>query len=54
MLTIVTQVNAPVGQAQGIKEDLAAYLEKFGDVRVVSITEDGPRRPVEEQMQLSF
>ena len=31
MLTITIQVNAPSGQAIGIKEDIAAYLEKFGD-----------------------
>ena len=39
MLTITIQVNAPSGQAIGIKEDIAAYLEKFGDARVVSIVE---------------
>ena len=37
MLTITIQVNAPSGQAIGIKEDIAAYLEKFGDARVVSV-----------------
>ena len=37
MLTITIQVNAPSGQAIGIKEDIAAYLEKFGDASVVSI-----------------
>ena len=30
MLTITIQVNAPSGQAIGIKEDIATYLEKFG------------------------
>lgn len=52
MLTITIQVNAPSGQAIGIKEDIAAYLEKFGDASVVSIVEklpeqlrmDGPAR----------
>lgn len=36
MLTITIQVNAPSGQAIGIKEDIAAYLEKFGDASVYS------------------
>ncbi len=39
MLTIIIQVNAPPGQAIGIKEDLAMYLERFGDARVVSVKE---------------
>lgn len=39
MLTIVVQVDRPTGQAIGVKEDLAMYCEKFGDVKVVSITE---------------
>ena len=38
MLIITTiKVNAPAGQAIGIKEDLAMYLERFGDSRVVSV-----------------
>lgn len=44
MLTITIQVNAPSGQAIGIKEDIAAYLEKFGDARVVSIVEKLPEQ----------
>lgn len=40
MLIITVQVNAPAGQAVGIKEDLAMYLERFGDARVVSATEE--------------
>lgn len=39
MLTIAIKVNAPAGQAIGIKEDLAMYLERFGDAKVVSIRE---------------
>ena len=39
MLEIRIVVNKPVGQAIGIKEDLAMYLEKFGDARVVEIIE---------------
>lgn len=40
MLTITIQVNARPGQAIGIKEDLAMYLERFGDARVVSVVEE--------------
>lgn len=47
MLTIVVQVDRPTGQAIGIKEDLAMYCEKFGDARVVSVTETHP-----EQMKI--
>ena len=43
MLTIIAQVNAPPWMAQGIKEDLAMHLEKFGDARVVEIREDFPQ-----------
>ena len=31
MMIITVQVDAPTGQATGIKEDLALYLEKFGN-----------------------
>ena len=44
MLTITIQVNAPAGQAIGIKEDLALYLERYGDSRVVSVVENEPVR----------
>lgn len=47
MLTIVIRVNAPTGQAIGVKEHLAMYLERFGDARVVEIREEPP-----EQMKL--
>lgn len=42
MLTITVQVDAPLGQAIGVKEDLAMYLERYGDCRVVSVTETAP------------
>jgi hypothetical protein len=41
MITIVIEVDAPEGQAIGIKEDLAMYLEQFGDARVVEVKGDG-------------
>lgn len=47
MLRIVVEVDAPAGQAIGIKEDLAMYMERYGDCRVVSIAEDVP-----DQMKL--
>lgn len=39
MLRIVVEVDRPTGQAIGIKEALAMYLEKFGDARVVEVKE---------------
>ncbi len=44
MLIITVQVDAPPGQAIGIKEDLAAYLERFGDASVISVTEMMPEQ----------
>lgn len=44
MLIITIKVNAPAGQAIGIKEDLAMYLERFGDSRVVSVEEVMPQQ----------
>ncbi len=37
MLRITVEVDSPEGQAIGIKEDLAMYLEQFGDTRIVKI-----------------
>lgn len=44
MLTITIKVNAPPGQAIGIKEDLAMYLERFGDAQVVEVREARPEQ----------
>lgn len=41
MLTITIHVDAPAGQAIGVKEAIAQDLEKYGDVRVVSVEERG-------------
>lgn len=38
-MRIVVDVDRPTGQAIGIKEALAMYLEKFGDARVVEVKE---------------
>lgn len=50
MLIITVQVNAPTGQAIGIKEDLAMHLERWGDAWVVSV-EQKPQ-PRMEQMTI--
>lgn len=47
MLTVTLQINAPAGHAIGVKEAIAQDLEKYGDVRVVSVTEQRP-----EQMRM--
>lgn len=44
MLIITIKVDAPAGQAIGIKEDIAMYLERFGDSRVVSVEEVTPQQ----------
>lgn len=44
MLTITINVDAAEDQAQAVKESLAMYLEKFGDTRVISITEETPEQ----------
>ena len=49
MLRIVLEVNAPAGQAIGIKEDLAMHLERWGDARVVSV-EQRPQPQMEQMM----
>lgn len=47
MLIVKCEVDAPVGQAIGVKEAIAMDLEKYGDVRVVEVREVKP-----EQMKL--
>lgn len=44
VLKIIVEVNAPVGQAIGIKEQIAQDLERYGDTRVVSVEELTPYR----------
>ncbi len=46
-MTVIIKVNAPLDNAIGIKEDLAVYLERFGDAQVVAIEDSGA-----EQLQL--
>ena len=52
MLTITIKVHAPAGQAIGIKEDFAMYLERFGDARVTDIREEKPEQ-AERQLRFS-
>lgn len=48
MLVMTLEVDAPPGQAIGIKEAVAEDIEgKYGDVRVVSVVERGA-----EQMKI--
>lgn len=44
MLLLTIAVDAPVGQAIGVKEAIAQDLEKYGDVRVVSVVEKKPEQ----------
>lgn len=46
-MRITIEVERPLGQAIGIKEDLAMYLERWGDARVISVTDEAA-----EQMEL--
>jgi len=47
MIRIVVHVDAPLGSAIGIKEILAIDLERFGDARIVEVSEIVP-----EQMKI--
>lgn len=47
MIIVTVEVNARPGQAIGIKEDLALYLERYGDARVVSV-EEAPQKQLEQ------
>ena len=42
MITITLKVDALPGEAQGVKECIAAELERFGAVRVVEVKADVP------------
>lgn len=44
MITITVQIDAPAGQTIGIKEDLAMYVEKYGDTKVISVVENEPEQ----------
>lgn len=44
MLILTITVDAPAGQAIGVKEAIAQDLEKYGDVLVVEVTEKRPKQ----------
>ena len=44
MVLITLSVDAPAGTAEGVKEAVACYLERFGDVKVISVTERLPEQ----------
>lgn len=48
MLRGVLLVDAPDGEAQGVKEQLAMDLERFGDVCIVEVKEIGANQIVME------
>lgn len=47
MLRVTVEVDAPAGQAIGVKEQIVMDLERWGDTVVVSVEEITP-----EQMKL--
>lgn len=49
MLIVTVQVNTPVGHDIGVKEAIAMDMEKYGDVRVVSV-EEKPQARMEQMM----
>lgn len=52
MLQIVINVNVPASQAQGIKETLAMYLERWGDSKVQEVKELKPKDWLAQQQKL--
>ena len=44
MLIVTVYVDAPAGQAIGIKEDLTNYLEQFGDIVKADVREETPEQ----------
>ena len=49
-MIIVIHVNAPMYMAQGVKESLAHYVERFGDTRVLEVRPERVERA--EQLQM--
>lgn len=50
MLILTFQVNNDLGYIQGIKEELAMFLEKWGDVRLIDVREG--QRTVPKQVEI--
>lgn len=49
-MIIVLQVDAPLHMAQGIKETLAMYVERFGDTKVLEIRTE--ETAIQEELKL--
>lgn len=43
-MIIVVEVDCQPWEAQGVKEELAMYVEKHGDTRIVSVEEEWPEQ----------
>ena len=47
MVRVVMDIDVPPGAEEGIKEQISTDFEKYGDVRVISVTVREP-----EQLQI--
>lgn len=47
MLRVILEANVPLHEVEGLKEDIAMYCEKHGDVRIVQIDDDS-KKPTEQ------
>ena len=48
MLRVVIDVACPEGYIEAVKETLAMYLERFGDIRIISVV------PTEQAVQMEM
>lgn len=48
MLIITVQVDCPMGQAIGVKEQIAMDLERYGNTRVLRVNELDPQLTLEK------
>ena len=47
MVRLVFELDAPTNSAEWVKEDISMHLERWGDIRLVEVTEVLP-----EQMKI--
>lgn len=52
VITITLQIDAPKKNLKGVKEDLAMYMEKWGDVRLLSAHAEDKTMPLQGQTGL--
>ena len=52
MLQLTININAPSQHAQGIKESISMFLERWGDSKVVEIKEIKPQDWENRQQRL--